>query len=107
MLAFMIIICYNGFSEKHMKKVLENFCNDKSIKKGLLLIEMPTGTGKTYSVAEYIADNYEQIDGKIFFVTQLKKNLPEEDKRKKRSPATQTYKKKIRRVAACIAICFA
>lgn len=43
---------------------------------------MPTGTGKTFSVAEYIANNYNKISGKIFFVTQLKKNLPEEDIRK-------------------------
>lgn len=62
-----------------MRKILENFCNDKSIKKGLLLIDMPTGTGKTYNVAEYIANNYEKIEGKIFFVTQLKKNLPEDE----------------------------
>lgn len=65
-----------------MKKILEKFCNDKERSKGLLLIDMPTGTGKTYNVAEYIADNYEKIESKIFFVTQLKKNLPEDDLRK-------------------------
>lgn len=65
-----------------MKKVLESFCNNTNIKKGLILIDMPTGTGKTFSVAEYIANNYEKVSGKIFFVTQLKKNLPEEDIRK-------------------------
>ena len=65
-----------------MKEILEKFCNDKERSKGLLLIDMPTGTGKTYRVAEYIANNYEKIEGKIFFVTQLKKNLPEDDLRK-------------------------
>lgn len=65
-----------------MKKILEDFCNNKDIAKGLLLIDMPTGTGKTYKVAEYIANNYEKIKGKIFFVTQLKKNLPEEEIRR-------------------------
>lgn len=65
-----------------MRKVLEKFCNNKEKSNGLLLIDMPTGTGKTYKVAEYIANNYEKIEGKIFFVTQLKKNLPEDDLRK-------------------------
>lgn len=62
-----------------MRKILEDFCNNTDRSKGLLLIDMPTGTGKTYSVAEYIANNYEKIEGKIFFVTQLKKNLPEDE----------------------------
>ncbi len=62
-----------------MRKILEDFCNDEKRSNGLLLIDMPTGTGKTYKVAEYIANNYEKIKGKIFFVTQLKKNLPEHD----------------------------
>lgn len=65
-----------------MRKVLEKFCNNKERNNGLLLIDMPTGIGKTYKVAEYIANNYEKIEGKIFFVTQLKKNLPEDDLRK-------------------------
>lgn len=62
-----------------MRKILENFCNDEKRSNGLLLIDMPTGTGKTYKVAEYIANNYDKIKGKIIFVTQLKKNLPEHD----------------------------
>lgn len=65
-----------------MRKILEKFCNNKEMSNGLLLIDMPTGTGKTYKVAEYIANNYEKIEGKIFFVTQLKKNLPEDELRK-------------------------
>ncbi len=63
-----------------MEELLKNFCNNK-IKKGLLLFDMPTGIGKTYNVAKFIANNYEKIHGKIIFVTQLKKNLPEEDLR--------------------------
>ena len=64
-----------------MKELIEKFCNDKR-KNGLLIIDMPTGLGKTYSVAKFIAENYNRVDGKIFFVTQLKKNLPEDDLRK-------------------------
>ncbi len=65
-----------------MIKILENFCNNSNRKKGLLLVDLPTGMGKTYAVAKYIANNYDKIKGKIFFVTQLKKNLPEADLRR-------------------------
>ncbi|HRX13724.1 MAG TPA: hypothetical protein P5087_01700 [Eubacteriales bacterium] len=65
-----------------MKTILEKFANDNVRKNGLLLLDMPTGFGKTYSIAEYIASNYQHIKGKIFFVTQLKKNLPENDLRR-------------------------
>ena len=65
-----------------MKGLLEKFCNDKGRKSGLLLVDLPTGFGKTYTVAQYIAENYEKIDGKIIFVTQLKKNFPADELRK-------------------------
>lgn len=65
-----------------MKGLLEKFCNDKNRKYGLLLVDLPTGFGKTYTVAQYIAENYEKIDGKIIFVTQLKKNFPADELRK-------------------------
>ena len=65
-----------------MKGLLEKFCNDKDRTNGLLLVDLPTGFGKTYTVAQYIAENYDKIDGKIIFVTQLKKNFPEDDLRK-------------------------
>ena len=65
-----------------MKGLLEKFCNDKDRKSGLLLVDLPTGFGKTYTVAQYIAENYEKIDGKIIFVTQLKKNFPADELRK-------------------------
>lgn len=65
-----------------MKGLLEKFCNDKNRTNGLLLVDLPTGFGKTYTVAQYIAENYDKIEGKIIFVTQLKKNFPEDDLRK-------------------------
>ena len=65
-----------------MKGLLEKFCNDKNRTNGLLLVDLPTGFGKTYTVAQYISENYDKIDGKIIFVTQLKKNFPEDDLRK-------------------------
>lgn len=46
---------------------------------GLLLLDMPTGSGKTYSVLKYIADFISDDNNKgkrIFFLTTLKKNLP-------------------------------
>lgn len=49
--------------------------NDKN-DTGLLLLDMPTGTGKTYSVIQFIKDYLrENKEKKIFFVTTLKKNL--------------------------------
>ena len=65
-----------------MREVIKNFCEDTKISKGLFLIDMPTGTGKTYEVIHYIKElmaKYPQK--KIFFVTTLKKNLdaPYED----------------------------
>ena len=62
-----------------MKESIEKFCQSKE--NGLFLLDMPTGFGKTYSVLEFIADNYDKSeykDSKIFFVTTLKKNLPYE-----------------------------
>ena len=60
-----------------MKEVIEKFCMNRE--NGLFLLDMPTGFGKTYSVLEFIADNYdkeEYKETKFFFVTTLKKNLP-------------------------------
>lgn len=58
-----------------MQTLLTNFCfsNDKA---GLLLIDMPTGTGKTYNVIDFIYKNYQKVKNKIIFITNLKKNLP-------------------------------
>ena len=62
-----------------MLNILKRFCNDSSIDNGLMLIDMPTGSGKTYFVIEYIFNHFEKFaeEGKkIFFITSLKKNLP-------------------------------
>ncbi len=56
-----------------MQNILDNYCSND---KGLLLFNPPTGTGKTHSVLQWIYKNYKDFDRKIFFVTNLKKNLP-------------------------------
>lgn len=53
---------------------------------GLLLLDMPTGFGKTYSVIKFIADfmkDERNSDKKVFFITTQKKNLPIDDLTKK------------------------
>lgn len=64
---------------------ISKFCQNGQ-NSGLLLIDMPTGSGKTHSVLEFIAQNYnkpEYADKKIFFITTLKKNLPTAELRAK------------------------
>ncbi len=49
---------------------------------GLILVDMPTGSGKTYSAIDFIYKsclNPANQDRKYIFVTTLKKNLPHED----------------------------
>lgn len=49
---------------------------------GLLLVDMPTGSGKTYSAIKYIFDACMEPQNKnrrYIFVTTLKKNLPYKD----------------------------
>lgn len=58
-----------------MQKLLDKFCFSDS-KNGLMIIDMPTGTGKTHNTIEFIYKNYERIENKIIFITNLKKNLP-------------------------------
>ena len=65
-----------------MEQAIENFC--KNTDTGLFLLDMPTGSGKTYSVLEFIADNFDKEefkDKKFFFITTLIKNLPYDDLR--------------------------
>ncbi|QEN03370.1 hypothetical protein EW093_01165 [Thiospirochaeta perfilievii] len=62
-----------------MKELLEKYCKFKN---GLLLLNMPTGFGKTYSVIRYMFHNYCSFNSqkrKIYFITNLKKNLPLEE----------------------------
>lgn len=59
-----------------MIEILNNYCNKEN---GLLLFNPPTGSGKTHNVLQWIFDNYKDYckeNKKIFFLTNLKKNLP-------------------------------
>lgn len=64
-----------------MKNIIKKFCEDKSLDNGLFLLDMPTGFGKTHNVLDYIFEisTNPNFDKKIFFVTTLKKNLPEKE----------------------------
>lgn len=78
-----------------MKQAIVNFC--KSMDTGLFLLDMPTGFGKTYSVLDFMVDNYdapEFKDKKIFFVTTLKKMLMcgKEAKPRQRQPRLPLYR---------------
>ena len=61
-----------------MQEILKKHClNEKA--NGLLLLSMPTGFGKTYNVLNFIFEHYKDFvaqNRKIFFLTNLKKNLP-------------------------------
>lgn len=67
-----------------MKESILEFITDKEVKGGLLLADMPTGYGKTYSAARAMFKYLYNEDGnkKQFFITTLKKNLPYEELRK-------------------------
>lgn len=59
-----------------MINILNNYCNKEN---GLLLFNPPTGSGKTHNVLKWIFENYKDYckeNRKIFFITNLKKNLP-------------------------------
>ena len=67
-----------------MYNVIKDYCENRS-ETGLFLLDMPTGSGKTYSVLEYIfnaCQNKENKNKKFFFITPLKKNLPLKDLKK-------------------------
>ena len=64
-----------------MYTAIKDYCSN-GIENGLLLLDMPTGFGKTYNVLNYIYEaSLEEANAerKFFFVTTLKKNLPKED----------------------------
>ncbi|MCL2521485.1 MAG: hypothetical protein FWE36_01335 [Erysipelotrichales bacterium] len=61
-----------------MQELLKKFCLSEK-QNGLLLIDTPTGTGKTYNAVDFIYNNYNNCKGKIIYVTNLKKNLPIKD----------------------------
>lgn len=61
-----------------MIEILNKYCNKES---GLLLFNPPTGSGKTHHILNWIYSNYKEFckeNKKIFFITNLKKNLPYE-----------------------------
>ncbi len=60
-----------------MEQILNEYC--RQTHPGLLLLSMPTGFGKTYNVLNFIYSNYQEFakeKRKIIFITNLKKNLP-------------------------------
>lgn len=64
--------------------ILNNYCQiENPTQSGLLLLDLPTGFGKTYAVQKYIADNYQKTDKKIIYITDLKKNLDFEEMKRK------------------------
>lgn len=65
--------------------LLEKYCEiENSEKTGILLLDLPTGFGKTYEVLKYIYENYQKVEKKkIVFLTELKKNLPHDTTLKK------------------------
>ena len=64
-----------------MENIIRRYVNNEN-QNGLLLIDMPTGSGKTYSAVKFIYEEClkpENKDRKYIFVTTLKKNLPYRD----------------------------
>lgn len=60
-----------------ISSLLEKYCDIANPEKtGLLLLDLPTGFGKTYETLKFIYENYQKSDKKIIFLTELKKNLP-------------------------------
>ncbi len=67
-----------------MYSVIKDYCENEK-KNGLFLMDLPTGFGKTHNVIQYIFDaacDEKNKDKKFFFITNLKKNLPEKQLRK-------------------------
>lgn len=65
-----------------MQNILKKYCLD-DCENGIVLIDMPTGSGKTYNVIDFIYNHYKNFNKKIFFITPLKKNLGYDDLKKK------------------------
>lgn len=66
-----------------MYETIKKFC-ENDLTNGLFLMDLPTGFGKTHNVIQYIFDavcDEKNKDKKFFFVTNLKKNLPEKQLR--------------------------
>ncbi len=66
--------------EKQLIDILRDYAFDKMQDGGLLLLPMPTGSGKTYTVFKLIYDALvDKRKEKIIFVTSLKKNIDLEE----------------------------
>ena len=68
-----------------MYNVIKRF-SESDTANGLMLIDMPTGSGKTYTAIKYIFDSCFQKENekrKYIFVTTLKKNLPVDELRQR------------------------
>lgn len=64
-----------------MYTAIKDYCSN-GINNGLLLLDMPTGFGKTYNVLKYLYEasmDETNSERKFFFITTLKKNLPKDD----------------------------
>lgn len=70
--------------EVAMQNTINDYINDTTKNTGLMLIDPPTGYGKTYMAAQSIYNYARKSEGnkKIFFVTTLIKNLPVDELRK-------------------------
>lgn len=60
-----------------MNKIIEKYSHMKS---GLVLVDLPTGTGKTHGIKQYIKKNLEEeLPGQILYITNNHINLPYDD----------------------------
>ncbi len=62
-----------------MYSVIKKYCENENTN-GLFLMDLPTGFGKTHNVIQYIFDavcDKKNENKKYFFITNLKKNLPD------------------------------
>lgn len=65
-----------------LQKVISDYCEDPSFDTGLLLLDLPTGYGKTTAVFNYLANaSTDPANSKkhYFFITSMKKNLKLDD----------------------------
>ena len=70
-----------------LKDVLVRHCQEDPHRNGLLLLTLPTGFGKTHYVLEYIVEHLKKhFPQRIWFITNLKKNLPYEELRERVGP---------------------
>lgn len=85
-----------------MIKILEKHCLGKG-NKGLLLLSLPTGFGKTHTILDFIFQHYDEFterNSKIYFITNLKKNLPDEalKERFRQAGGLDEYKRHVLRI---------